>query len=437
MSHGEATADPAAAAADARGDISLDWLIRLRWGAVCGQLATIAAAQALWGGLPLGRLFALVAVLAASNAALALGRRRLGPPRVLCGTALAIDTLLLTGLLSASGGAYNPFSVLYLVHIALAASVLRARWTWFLAGLSLACYGLLFLGHAGSGHAGHSGDELGLHLQGMWVAFAVAALLTAYFVVRLSTDLERRDEAMARMREQASRQERLAAVTTLAAGAAHELGTPLATIAVASRELERQIRALPGAPGAALAEDAALIRSELERCRAILGRLAADSGTRSGEAPEPVDVPRLLEQIVEGVPAAHRARLRVRDSRPGGGPSVPRGALIQVAHSLLQNAFEAGSGPVTLALETSAAGLQLRVEDEGCGMAPELLARVGEPYFSTKPPGQGLGLGVFIARTLSEQMGGRLRLDSRPGRGTTATVEIASALVAGARADAV
>ena len=217
---------PPSAASDDRGDISLDWLIRLRWGAAAGQLLTIGAAQALFGGLPLPRLLALVAVSIASNAVLALGRRRLADPRTLCGGALTLDTLLLTGLLLASGGASNPFSVLYLVYIALAAVVLRARWTWFLAGLSVVCYGLLFAaGRGASAHAAHGADDLGAHLQGMWVAFTVAAVLTAYFVVKLSTALERREEAMAEMRDRAARHERLAAVTTLAAGAAHELGT--------------------------------------------------------------------------------------------------------------------------------------------------------------------------------------------------------------------
>ena len=415
---------PLPATSDDRGDISLDWLIRLRWGSAAGQLATIGAAQALFGGLPLSRLLALVVVSIVSNAVLALGRRRLADPRTLCGGALTLDTLLLTALLLASGGASNPFSVLYLVYIALAAVVLRARWTWFLAGLSIVCYGLLFAVGGAAAHAPHGGDELGAHLQGMWIAFTVAAVLTAYFVVKLSTALERREQAMAEMRERAARHERLAAVTTLAAGAAHELGTPLATIAVASRELERAVRSLPETQGRALIEDASLIRSELERCRAILSRLAADSGHRPGEAPEEVDVAQVVAEIVRGVPPAHRDRLRVEVPKPGRGPSVPLGALVQVAQSLLQNAFEAGGGPVTLSVEATAAKLVVRVADAGSGMSPEVLARVGEPFFSTKPPGQGMGLGLFIARTLSEQMGGHLYLESRPGQGTAATVEI-------------
>jgi len=428
MSQGSIDTPPLPPVGADRGDISLDWLIRLRWGAAAGQLLTIGVAQLLFGGLPLTRLLALVAASFASNAVLALGRRRLADPRSLCGGALALDTLLLTALLQASGGAYNPFSVLYLVYIALAAVVLRARWTWFLAGLSVVCYGLLFAIGASPAHATHRGDDLGAHLQGMWVAFTVAAVLTAYFVVKLSTALERREEAMAEMRERAARHERLAAVTTLAAGAAHELGTPLATIAVASRELERAIRALPESQGRSLIEDASLIRSELERCRAILSRLAADSGQRPGEAPEEVDVPKVVADIVRGVPAAHRDRLRVEVPKPGRGPSVPQGALVQLTQSLLQNAFEAGGGPVTLSVQATASKLVVRVEDEGSGMSPEILARVGEPFFSTKPPGQGMGLGLFIARTLSEQMGGRLYLESRPGAGTTATVEIGAAL---------
>ena len=237
-------------------------------------------------------------------------RRPAAFPRAWCGAALTLDTLLLTGLLHATGGASNPFSVLYLVYITLAAVVLGARWTWFLAALSVGCYGLLFATHLPLEHACHLAPEMQLHLQGMWVAFCVAAVLTAYFVVQMSTAIERRDAEMSAMRDRAARSERLASLTTLAAGAAHELGTPLATIAVAARELERSIRALPGAQAAALVEDATLIRSEVDRCRAILNRLGAQVGQTPGEAPRR-DRPR----------GAARGR---RALRPGAGAGPAR-----------------------------------------------------------------------------------------------------------------
>jgi two-component system, sensor histidine kinase RegB len=418
-------------ASASRAEISLDWLIRLRWGAVIGQLVTVAAARVLLGGeVPVVRLLSIVAILGASNAALAAVRGRVLAPAALCGTALTLDTLLLSGLLHATGGPYNPFGVLYLVHITLAAVVLGARWTWFLAALSVGCYGLLFFFHRPVEHLDHGGPEMSLHLQGMWVAFTVAALLTAYFVVKLSSALERRDAAIADMRERAARSERLAAVTTLAAGAAHELGTPLATIAVAAKELERRVRTLPSAQAALLVEDAALIRSELDRCRAILNRLGADSGQPPGEAPVELSLGALASAVADLFPAPQRERLEVV-SPPGASARLPRAAFLQVAQSLVRNALDASTGAVTLRLEVEESALRMLVRDQGAGMPPEVLARVGEPFFSTKGPGAGLGLGVFIARSLADQMGGRLAFESAPGSGTTARVEIPACAASG------
>jgi two-component system sensor histidine kinase RegB len=414
-----------AAATDHRAEISLEWLIQLRWGAVLGQLLTVAVARSLLGAeLRLERVLVLIGLLAASNAMLAVVRHRIAAARGLCGAALTLDTLLLSGLLHATGGAYNPFGVLYLVHITLAAVVLGARWTWFLAALSIGCYGLLFFSYVPLEHLNHGGPQMSLHLQGMWVAFSVAALLTASFVVKLSSAIERRDLAMAEMRERAARHERLAAVTTLAAGAAHELGTPLATIAVAARELERSIARLPATQADLLIEDATLIRSELDRCRAILNRLGADSGQMPGEVPVELRVDALVASVVEQLPARQRGRLDVSAAPDAAMVRLPRAALLQVAQNLLRNALDAADGPVSLSVELRSSDLRMLVKDQGPGMSPEVLARVGEPFFSTKQPGQGLGLGVFIARTLAEQMGGRLSLESSPGHGTTALVEI-------------
>ena len=184
-----------------------------------------------------------------------------------------------------------------------------------------------------------------LHLQGMWVAFCVAAVLTAYFVVQMSTAIERRDAEMSAMRDRAARSERLASLTTLAAGAAHELGTPLATIAVAARELERSIRTLSGAHAAALVEDAALIRSEVDRCRAILNRLGAQVGQTPGEAPVEITAAELLEAVVRSIPERERARL-VTSARGDAVVRVPRNAVLQIAANLLRNALDAGEGAV-------------------------------------------------------------------------------------------
>lgn len=412
--------------ADRRAELSLDWLVRFRWGVVAGQLLAIAVAEAYRPGeLALEALLGLVGIQALSNGVLAAVRSRLTGPRRLCGAALTLDTLLLSGMLFASGGARNPFSVFYLVYITLAAVVLRARWTWFLAALSVGCYGLLFATGTRFDEVG-LGTELRAHLYGMWIAFTLAAVLTASLVVKLATAIERSDETVATMRELAGRHERVAAVASLAAGAAHELGTPLATIAVAARELEREIGRLPAAHAARLREDAALIRSELERCRSILDRLAAGAGQSPGEAPARVRVAELVGDLVDALTPALRGRVLV-SAGDREAVTVPRSALLTAARSLLQNALEAGAGPVRLGVEADATLLRLSVSDAGPGMSPEVLARVGEPFFSTKPQGRGLGLGVFIARTLSQQMGGRLRLESRPGKGTSATLEVPAA----------
>ena len=131
----------------------------------------------------------------------------------------------------------------------------------------------------------------------------------------------------------------------------------------------------------------------------------------------------LLEAVVRSVPERERARLEA-SARGEAGVRVPRHAVLQVATNLLRNALDAGEGNVSLSTETGPAGLRVVLRDDGPGMPPEVLSRVGEPFFSTKPPGTGLGLGFFIARSLCEQMGGRLTLESSPGRGTTTRVEV-------------
>jgi len=426
-------------AEDARAAVSLPWLTRLRWGTVAGQLVTVAVGHWTLGlGMPLPPVIGLIGATVVTNLALMRWLRdggTAGPG--LCGAVLVLDTLVLTALLHASGGPFNPFSVLYLVYIMLAAVVLGAAWTWSLAALSVACYVALFLLPVPAGlHHAHGEGALSLHLWGMLVAFVVAAVLTAYFVVRLSAAIERRDAEIAAMREQATRTERLAALTTLAAGAAHELGTPLATIAVAATELEHALERLATAGAGPLRDDARLIRAQVERCRRILDRMASDAGETAGEAPELVPVDGLVRDVLDALPAEDASRVHVEGLPVTVASALPRRAVAGAITSLVRNALDATRAPEPVRLRVGANDSVLHVEvlDNGPGMTAEVLARAVEPFFSTKPPGKGMGLGLFLARTLAEGLGGRLTLTSAPGEGATAALDLPRVTLAGAGA---
>jgi two-component system, sensor histidine kinase RegB len=412
-----------------RAAVGLPWLTRLRWGAVAGQLATILVVRFVLGlPVPVIPLVALVAVTASTNLAAMGWLRRRGADDRLAGGLLALDTVLLTAMLHLTGGPLNPFSILYLVHITLAAVILGARWTYLLAALAVVCYRVLFFASVpldpAAGH--HEGAGLSLHLQGMWWAFCVATGLTAYFVVKLSRAIETRDAEIAQVRERAARNERLASLTTLAAGAAHELGTPLGTIAVASREIERALARLPQESAGPLLEDARLIRSELQRCRRILDEMAARAGENAGEDTVRVPLGSLMAEGLAALTSEQAARVDVLGELGTVEVLGPRQALGRAVGSLLKNALDATRRDqrVTLSALAEEGRIRLVVKDTGPGIAPELLARLGEPFVSTKPPGAGMGLGLFLARTLAEGLGGRLVIESTPGRGTAAALEL-------------
>ncbi len=424
--------EAAAAAATTEGprgrNITLSWLLRLRWGAVAGQTLTVAASVLLLGlTLPVPSLLATIGVTVVTNLALARWLSRPAPeaPPQLIASVLVLDTLLLTILLLLTGGPANPFGALYLVHVTLAAVTLGARWGWAVMALGSACFLLLFAVHVPiAGMDRSDASTWRLHLAGTWVAFVVAATVTAYFVSRIASELQRRDRALAEAQARVARSEKLASLTTLAAGAAHELGTPLGTIAVVARELERS--AERHALGASVTEDLRLIREQVERCRLILVQMSAKAGEAMGETPGPIAVQALFADVRTGIGPERAGRLDVTQGAGAERVQAPRQALTHVLASLVRNAFDASPHGARVALEVVAheAGVRFSVHDAGHGMPPEVLSRAGDPFFTTKPAGQGTGLGVFLARALAEQLGGRLVLVSEVSKGTIASLEL-------------
>ncbi|MEM8607543.1 MAG: ATP-binding protein [Myxococcota bacterium] len=394
-----------------------EWLARMRWGAIAIEvLSIVVARRVLELTLPAAPIWTLIGIGILSNVWLMLR-----PTRFL-GAFLVLDVALLSGLLYLSGGATNPFSVMFVVYIAMSAVMLPAQWTWLIAGLSVVSFAGLFsqLSSNSDPMMHHGGDDsFQAHLYGMFVAFALTAVLIAYFVSRLSDALRERERALAEAEERTYRWGRLASIATLAAGAAHELGTPLGTIAVAANELKRRASELSDAQ--ALVDDAELIREELDRCRAVLDRMALAGGEHTGETPEALEVEGLVEEVRERLrpEQAERWETRVQTREL----LAPREAILQLMENIARNGFDAcEGGRVSLDVERRGQEVELRFADEGCGMDDDVRRRAAEPFFTTKTTGERMGLGLFLARTLVDSLGGRLAIESEVDHGTTIRV---------------
>ncbi len=406
-------------------ELNFDWLLKLRWSAIAGQIVTIAVVrQGLGFDPPLGALSVFIGLEVVSNL-IGHGLSRRGKVRNEAPIAalMILDLICLTGLLYFTGGPHNPFNFLYLVHIALSSVVLQARWTWILASLSAGFYGMLFLDSVHMGFLdGADRGHMWMHLEGMWVAFMVAATFITYFVHRVTSTLRQREEDLARAREEVQRDQRLVSLATLAAGAAHELATPMSTIAVLSRELELELEGLDKE----LAHDAQLIRDQVGRCRAILDQMAADAGQDSGEALIKVPLGTVLDDALELIDQSDHVTTDIPATlRQLHIPAFPT-ALTRALRGVIKNAIEASPWDARVFVSATTTGrlLQIKVQDHGHGMAPEVLERIGEPFFTSKDPGKGMGLGIFLTRTVLERMGGELHITSVHKEGTVVTLDI-------------
>ena len=402
--------------------INLRWIVRLRWLAVAGQVLTIViGARLLAAPLPWPALLSVCAMVAGLNTAVQVWLLRGGRPLDrTSGLNLLFDVLALTALLALSGGVSNPFSLLYLVHITIAAVILPAGWTLLLAGVSAAAFSVMAGLYGTLAPLQLAGQDPRLTaVRGEWVAFLVATAFISTFSFRMSRALKLRERELSRSRADAEAAERLAALGTLAAGTAHELNTPLGTIAILAGELTDQL------DGERKVE-AQEIRRQVRRCKEIITSMLAPRGGAAEEEPHDVLLAPAVEAAVrrwcEGRPGA-RPQVSVDASAEGAQVRLPPQAFERALENLLENAYEATAGradrSLLVALKREGAGrLQLTVADNGVGVPEELQNRVGEPFFSTKGPGTGSGLGLYLARHVVERQGGGMQVISTEGRGT-------------------
>ncbi|MEN0064147.1 MAG: ATP-binding protein [Myxococcota bacterium] len=409
---------PLFSSASDEGQLWLTWLSRLRWVALFFQATTFAFVFQMLDGWPsIIAWFAVMLVLAIANSiVVAHSLHHEVTTGALFGN-LLLDAMALTVYFLIAGGPDNPFTALYMAHIAMAAVMLPARHAGTFAAMVLACYSTLHLYHLPLHYERHAFDEFTLLRFGQWVAFAITALSVTIFVVGIAATLRRRSHQLLEARDRTARVDRLRAVGTLAAGAAHELNTPLSTMGLRLLRIGRRHDDEP------TCRDVEVTKEQLERCTKIVRRLLVGAGDPAAGDIERRPLARLVDETVRMWSKGSPIEVAVDDASDGLLVELPRVAFQQALTNLLENAREAqqeigSDDPLHVRLLREGGCGVVEVADRGCGLPDDGADEVGTPFYTTKATGTGLG--VFVARQLADGAGGGLQYLPRRTQGTVA-----------------
>jgi two-component system sensor histidine kinase RegB len=336
---------------------------------------------------------------------------------------LCADVVALSVLLYYGGGSTNPFVSLYLLPLVIAAATLPRRYTWSMAALTAACYSLLMVYYIPLPHIHFRQDDaFNIHVVGMWLGFVISAVVVAYFVVQMAQAVRSRDEMLARVREEILRNERIVALGTQAAGAAHEMGTPLATMAVVIGELRRDVADTPSA----LRDSLAILDEQVRGCKRILDKIMANAQDSGATQPQPAD--RLMAEVLDEWQLLRpAAQFHYHSHGAAPAPLINADVTLRAAlMNLLNNAADAGPQAIEIHAGWNSAGFTLEIRDHGSGLSEEAALKAGTAFFTTKAEGRGLGL--FLANATIERIGGTVRLFNREegGAATELTLPVAS-----------
>ena len=396
--------------------LRLETLVRLRWLAVGGQMATVAIVGLfLQFSMPIEIALLLIGLLAAVNAWLQFSypaTHRLEPSSALA--LLTFDLLQLTALLYVTGGLSNPFSPLISVPVIISSASQPLRYSLALVLIAmLAITALVFSPFPLPWHEGTVVPFEPLLLAGMWFAIVSTTSFAAFYSYRVSHEANQLSEALTATELVLQREMHLSELDGLAAAAAHELGTPLATISLVAKEMSRELEA-----GHRLTDDVQLLISQADRCRDILKRLTTlSTGTEEHMKVLP------LSSLIEEVVAPYREfgiTIAVSELAPRAGEPMGRrnAGIIYGLGNLIENAVDYARSRVTITVMHDEQRVTIMIEDDGEGFAPDILQRIGDPYVTRRNPqakAGGLGLGLFIAKTLLERSGAELSFENSPG----------------------
>jgi two-component system sensor histidine kinase RegB len=432
--------------------VRLRTLSNLRWLAIAGQSAALFLVYFAFGySLPLGYCAIAIAISAVLNIVLALrypASHRLANREA--SYYLAFDVLQLAALLYLTGGITNPFALMFVAPVVIAAATLNLGNTLILAGIAFVSVSLIGIFHRPlPWPAGEALVLPQLYQAGIWAALVIGIGFTSVYAWRIASESTRMSAGLAATQLALAREHRLASLGALATAAAHELGTPLGTIAVVARELER---ALP--ENSTEIEDVRLLRDQAERCRAIIARLANPEEAMLGQAAR---LP--LGALLDDIATPHRGEdlaitvLVPQSDAANPAPQVWRTpALLHGLGNIIENAADFASSEVRMQANWDQNTLTVVIEDDGPGFAPEIFERIGEPYVTSRPghhaPGEtdigpgalgeheGMGLGFFIAKILLEQTGGVVKAINPPSGGARVAVSWARGVIDGPEAPA-
>jgi two-component system sensor histidine kinase RegB len=417
--------------------LRLQTLIRLRWVALSGQTAAVLFVYyGLGFSLPVAACVAAIAVAALFNLALQLryppNKRLLSTPAMLL---LGFDLLQLSLLLYLTGGLQNPFSLLLVVPVAVSASTQPLRITIVIGALAVFCASALLAFHMPLPWLSPEQQELPLlYKTGIWTALVCCIIFMGAYASRTAQENRTMSDALAATEHVLAREQKLSALDGLAAAAAHELGTPLSTIALVATELEREVP-----KDSPLYEDVQLLRSQAARCREILGSLTANTEEQDvmyskmslGHVIEEVIEPyRIFDKTIEVV----LLPIQSKNGTSAPEPVLSRNAgLMHALTNLVENAVDYATSKVVITGRWNADSINIVITDDGPGIAPQIIRHLGEPYITSRPrlpdkefngESEGMGLGFFIAKTLLERVGGNLALKNKTPPATGAIIEI-------------